>query len=1042
MLTSTIPIVPALVLGIISFAASCFVIISILLPIIPAHPLSRRLPRTAFGLPKRKLSPAKKATLYIAFCDALALSVFLWQAVVEFIGTSANPSTDAGSSARLWLALTARQSCLLVVAALTLLYVRLGKTLTFGTFSGLQCERLDANTRISGPKDFHVWAPSATLVLVSTVCAAVISATQSLDSFFYGAIVYTSTVAILSTGCFGGFVASLLAIRRNLTAHVAAQEEEEWPPLKSQSKMYKPRQGASFATEDVEALREGSSWLTSIRSERTHSNSTFSFNSNPESVAAPSSTDPYSATVPPQPTFWFGMANQREPDQEAVPSVSELPAAYCRTSLPLSVDSNSFHRQTHYPPQPSLSESRGSGHSLANSWLTEPSGTVSTLTQFSFPTTMKSRPASLAPSRVTRRTLPDEEAQFEDVQLAHDMEPVDYRDPRYGVRLETPLTATLFSPSPRHSCEIQVVTSGDRPDSRATMVKPGTPPVLGGFGVCEMADIFGIPDTEGNKAATSNLDPWRMAAWFISIWLPLVLAMPYLTMNLVSNPSASFASSSVPMILLTLSVTLSSPILAIHVLFSSPPVPILPSSFFASPEGRPSLFGSVCDDTVSSGAPKLPVDMTERNPSQVTFYGQRSGDIWVEKGHANDDGKGKFSRAMTLTTPIPKLACLDPPAPDERTLTNPTPEPGAVKFPSHKRSASEPNPPGWTYCADPVIEAASHRLAQQAADKAKAARARLSSNASAFSYTTSISYADDECDPVGDFGAQQNAQVMVGHRHFSSLGVANTVAIPRASIQSNPSTPILQVSGFAAAQEQQPTVKHARSRSDMDAGVIQASGVSVGNRSPTTSAHRRTRSASSALLTPSISASGGDRNSNGHRVLLMPPPSFPLPPTPPNVGALPHDQSRAASRESYHSRSLSHTSTQSAGTLSGPIDVDSIHLDSPAMRSERQQEGDVWPTTRHSDAYTTASSFKFVGFNAIDEEEVEALLVGGSRPLSSVKHDTEATVPNAPKNVPSSGLNKMPSFPESIISFSSPIVHSTPKRSLRDRWKQHMSLPS
>lgn len=133
MLTSTIPLIPVLVLGIVSFTASCFVIMRTLLPIMPAHPLSRRLPRTAFGLAKRKLSPAKKATLYIAAFDVLALAAFIWQAVVESLGTSVDPSDNAGSAARFWLAMTARQTCLLVVAALTLLYVRSGKTLTFGT---------------------------------------------------------------------------------------------------------------------------------------------------------------------------------------------------------------------------------------------------------------------------------------------------------------------------------------------------------------------------------------------------------------------------------------------------------------------------------------------------------------------------------------------------------------------------------------------------------------------------------------------------------------------------------------------------------------------------------------------------------------------------------------------------------------------------------------------------------------------------------------------------------------------------------------------
>ena len=922
-----------------------------------------------------------------------------------------------------------------------------------------------ANVRISGSNDFHVWAPTATLVLVSTVCAAGFSTTKRLDSFYYGAIVYTGIVAIVSTGCFGGFLASLLTIRRNLTAHIAAQEEEEWPPLKSQSKMYKPRQGASFATEDVEALRDGSSWLTSIRSERTHSTSAFSLSSADESVAAPSSVNPYSSSTPAKSTFWFGIpstANLHQPEHgnEAIPPVPELPAAYRRTSSPLGVEADPFRREapsTPSTPQRNQTMRSGSGasaHSYANSWLTEPSGTVSTPTQFSFPTTMKSRPASPAPSRFTRRTQPDEEAQFDEIALAQD-EHLDYRDSQYGIRLETPLTATAFSPSPRHSSEIQVIDNINRPDSKATMVKPETPrPVLGGYGAYEMGGIFEVPDGEGNKAATSNLDPWRLAGWFISIWLPFTLAMPYLAMNLVSNPSASFASSSVPVILLTLSVTLSSPILAIHVLLSSPPVPILPSPFFASAKGRASLFGSLHDNTVSSGGPKLPVDMAERNPSQVTVHGRRSGDIWIERGHASDEGGSKFSRAISLTTPIPKLACLDPPPPeDERTLTNPTPEPGAFKFPLHNRSASEPNSPGWAYSADPVIEAASRILAQQAADKAQATRARLSSKVSAFTYATSTSYANEESDAVEDFGVQQRAKVMVAHRHYSSLGIANTISIPPASTRSvggsNPTTPILQTGGFAAAQEQQLTahnsLKHARSRSDMGASVVRASGVSVGNRSSASSAHMRTRSASSALLTPRLNLADGHRNSNSHRAPLTPPPSFPLPPTPPSVKALPHHQSRSASRQSNHRRSHSHASTRSAGTFTGPVDVDSVHLGSAVMRSMRQQEDDTWPATGHSDGegYTTTSSFKFTGFNALDEEEVEALLVGGGpQATSSVKPAAKVAAPSTPKKVSGSGLNKMVSIPDSMVSFSSPEVHSTPKRSLRNRWKQHMSLPS
>ena len=133
MLTSTVPLIPLLVLAIISFSASCYVIISHLIPFLPPHPLSRRLPRTAFGLTRRRLTPAKKATLYIAVCDILALAAFLWQAIVESLGdVSVDVERDVGASARLWVALTTRQTTLFIIAALTLLYVRSGKSLTFG----------------------------------------------------------------------------------------------------------------------------------------------------------------------------------------------------------------------------------------------------------------------------------------------------------------------------------------------------------------------------------------------------------------------------------------------------------------------------------------------------------------------------------------------------------------------------------------------------------------------------------------------------------------------------------------------------------------------------------------------------------------------------------------------------------------------------------------------------------------------------------------------------------------------------------------------
>jgi hypothetical protein len=142
-----------------------------------------------------------------------------------------------------------------------------------------------------------------------------------------------------------------------------------------------------------------------------------------------------------------------------------------------------------------------------------------------------------------------------------------------------------------------------------------------------------------------NLSPWRMLGWFISIWLPFALAVPWLAMNL--DPSLVANSSDVPVILLVLSVTLSSPILALHVMFSSPPVPSLPAAFFSTSGVRTELMGSFESATVSSD-PGLPADMCERNPSKITIHdGRRSGDIWIEKGHASDDGRSKFSRVSS-----------------------------------------------------------------------------------------------------------------------------------------------------------------------------------------------------------------------------------------------------------------------------------------------------------------------------------------------------------------------------------------------------------
>ncbi|KAF9514142.1 hypothetical protein BS47DRAFT_1392719 [Hydnum rufescens UP504] len=916
MLGHALPLIPVLALTIFSFFASSYVIISTILPILPPHPLSRRLPRQAFGLAKRSLTPAQRATLYIAVCDIVALAAFMWEAIVETTAHSpiAGPEVSPGAAARLWVALTARQSCLLVVAVLTLVYLRLGKTLTFGK------------------KDFFLWAPSTALIILSTACASGFSAV-GIDSFFVGAMAYTAVVAISATTAFACLLLSLFNIQKHLAATSLARDV--WPPM-----VEKTRARGSFTTEDIDALRDGSSWLTSERSMRTQSTSQFSFSTH-SSAAAPSSVNPYSNSIPAKSGFWFGAASTQNLVEgvadEAVPPVPELPDAYRRTSSPVPVEADPFRREAPPHLRPG---------SFASSWLTEPSGSVSTPTQFSFPTTRPSSPA----------------------QSSHDLHATN--PSRSAGRMETPATATAFSPSPRVSHE----QYHNRP-SNDRLIKP-RPVVLGGYG----PSSSGIDPERGLTAAKAGgemLTPWRMLGWFLSIWVPLGLALPYLTMNFISGPSNTI----IPLVLLTLSVTLSSPILAIHVLCSSSPVPFTPAELFApSHVRRESLNGSFSTTTVSSG-PALPYDMVAHAQSQLTVTaGRRSGDIWIEKGYASDASDSKVSRILGMASPKPKLFSLDgsiPNSRESRTLTNPTPEPKAFAFPTVVAAKYDP---------DPIIEAASKILAEQAAQKAE--RARLESKASSYYSQPEESF---------------HANIMVAQRHFSTMAFASTIHLP----PSKPTTPSLQTEFDALVPDVEPS-------QDRPLG----SSTAISKRSASSSSHLRTRSSSSVITARTQSM----KDVNARSSPLTPPPAFPLPPTPQSVRSI-----------AQHARSYS-DSTSFVTPQSKKASIDTFEIDALSAQMLSSFPPDIhvgsdiivrdeWRESFSTREYKTAFSGSSGMFRAIDEEEVEGLIIGGS----------------APSSTPKSKRSKMMSIPENA-SFSSPEVHSTPKR--RQHSKKHFSLPS
>lgn len=128
------------------------------------------------------------------------------------------------------------------------------------------------------------------------------------------------------------------------------------------------------------------------------------------------------------------------------------------------------------------------------------------------------------------------------------------------------------------------------------------------------------------------------------------LSLPY---YLMIHPHTTFSAPVIP-ILLVLSVTLSSPLLASNILLRSP-LPIPSGLFDACPEASSAVM------RVSSPASTLPSPSHEykRSASVTVVEERRSGDVWVTNGDAVS-GKSKLGRAIGLLYPNPKLAVLPP----------------------------------------------------------------------------------------------------------------------------------------------------------------------------------------------------------------------------------------------------------------------------------------------------------------------------------------------------------------------------------------------
>ncbi|KIK67707.1 hypothetical protein GYMLUDRAFT_68728 [Collybiopsis luxurians FD-317 M1] len=599
-----IPLIPALALAFFSFLCSAFVILRIVIPILPPHPLSRRVAPSEFGLPNfRSLSAADQSHIWLAVLDVVALSIFIWQAVSESSGgvTGFAAAQEPLPTIRLWFILTVRQSCLLVVAALTLLHVRLGRSVSFGK------------------KHWMLWGPALILILTSTAVAGTLSA-AGLNSLFIGLVAYSSTIALISTASFLGLVATLVIIQKNLAS--IAQNDDSWPPMRQMEEKPRP----SFATEEIDALRDGASWITSNASSRRDSVSAWSFSTHHTAATSHHGGRPQTAahpSVPAKSSYWFGSSS---PQVDAIPPVPPLPSPYG----PLSPTSASLAEADPFGRTPSpLPQQPRERLGSQTSWLTSSAGSHTTISAWSFPATKAGSIRNASSPNVNTALLPST-----------------------AVASSRPATPALSSAQ-----------------------------VLGGYGYKDSEKGTASKSLPG---ASLDVSMYRTIGWLLLIWIPLALSFPYL-ITVSQNIPASLPTT----ILFILSITMSSPILALNIVFRSP-IPI-PSGLFDGPNEFPTDLLRGPSPAFSETVKWSHEYKRSASASVTVVEGRRSGDVWLSNGDASD-GKGKVSRALGMMSPMPKLSVMPLEEPGDEPITPPLPmQDGDSSLPVniHSRSYSE-----------------------------------------------------------------------------------------------------------------------------------------------------------------------------------------------------------------------------------------------------------------------------------------------------------------------------------------------------------------
>ena len=339
-----------------------------------------RLPLTFIKLTFSRLSSsslpsAGKSYVWLALSDIIAVAVFIWEAFSQWIDSSSESSSKGSratsrSAARLWLALTFRQTCFLIISALILIHVRRRKSVSFGYAHS------------------YLWVPVLFITSVSTVAAGLI-ADRIPGSFLIGYIVYSSTTAILNTFIFGSLVGGLIIIKRSLANFELEQARKESKPV-GETPAEKPPQ----LTLDIEATREGSLCITSVGGShrRDEHNYPYSYSTTSTRTRATQNIAISSdQAIPPRSTVW--------PPQGTHPSTSSRNPSPRRDD----VHTNDFGFAPFRNRTQSLRAAAAAAAALTvssqGSWISSSLGTRPTLSAWSYPT-QRSSPPSRAQSVV------------------------------------------------------------------------------------------------------------------------------------------------------------------------------------------------------------------------------------------------------------------------------------------------------------------------------------------------------------------------------------------------------------------------------------------------------------------------------------------------------------------------------------------------------------------------------------------------------------------------------------------------------------------